>query len=73
MQFFPEIYFNFTLKTIFFQYIISKKRLFLDVNLTMDVTFSIYILLLQFTQRKMGVLIITIIVMTARLNLKKIQ
>ena len=49
MQIFLEIYFNFTLIYCVFQYIYIKKRLFLDINLTIDVSFKNYILLLQFT------------------------
>ena len=48
MQIFLEIYFNFTLIYCVFQYIYIKKRLFLDINLTIDVSFTNYILLLQF-------------------------
>ena len=51
MQIFLEIYFNFTLICHIFQYIYIKKRLFLDINLTIDVSFTNYILLLQFTNR----------------------
>ena len=49
MQIFLKIYFNFTLIYRIFQYIYIKKRLFLDINLTIDVSFTNYILLLQFT------------------------